>query len=131
MAAFRMPVLVAIIATLCLQLALTQASPLHLVDRIEISHEDNAGFENPCKPFGFDNRIVCLFCSVEDLMPFMHASTLDSLSIKQAASSSNCIRNFCEACSSADASCMTVNGKSLAVVCEVVSVVEGEYKSSS
>ncbi len=52
-------------------LVVALASPVRVVDPLQVSKHDQHGFDNPCAPFGFDNRIVCLFCSVEDLLPFM------------------------------------------------------------
>eukprot|EP00042_Codosiga_hollandica_P026678 m.127748 g.127748 ORF g.127748 m.127748 type:complete len:346 (+) comp52272_c0_seq1:1915-2952(+) len=93
------------------------AAPMARIERIKIAlHDDASISSNPCASFGFDNSRVCLFCSQEELLPFLAASDLASVSKAQVDASATCLTDLCEACGS-DAACLTVNGRALAPLC--------------
>jgi len=112
-----------IIASLLVVAVVTCASPLHGLDalprRPSAQQPVVISNNNPCEGYGFDNSIVCLYCSVEELSPLLAAEDLSAISRAQLTTASDCIKNFCEACD-LDEQCLTVNGKSLQPICEHV-----------
>jgi len=93
------------------------------LNSVHVKHEvfDTRSF-SLCDAFGFDNDLACLFCSVEELMPLMHADNLNALPASLIASSAACIKNLCDACNH-DAACLTVNKKSLLPICNPASAM--------
>jgi hypothetical protein len=109
-------------------IAATQASPIvahHNMKSLPLPRDD---FEkksfSPCQAFGLDNDIACLFCSYEELLPFLQGKP-DLITSSVIASSASCLTNMCQTCGM-DAECLLVNGQSLAPYCRAALAATGD-----
>ena len=67
-------------------------SPFSHMEPLMLQQDAMPSVNSPCGVFGFDNDLACLYCSVEELLPLMHAKDIRAIPMHQLAPSAACIK---------------------------------------